>query len=102
MYILLYFAIIFLGIAKWSHIENFYNADKNNPIHVYATKLTDSHLKPNIKQQMRVNLAAQIFSNSVSGGILAKISSGKSIFALVMIRPLPHRIKLHCITSFAI
>lgn len=74
---------IFIGIAKWSHIEAFYELDKNNPIHVYATKLTEKHLKPNLKQKMKVSLAAQIFSNTVSGGILAKISSGESSFRIL-------------------
>ncbi|KAH9645946.1 hypothetical protein HF086_011408, partial [Spodoptera exigua] len=63
------------GVAKWSYRESFYNMDKSNPNFVFAPVLTESHIKPNVKQQMRVKLAAQIFSHSVTAGILAKISS---------------------------
>ncbi|XP_059046613.1 uncharacterized protein LOC131842112 [Achroia grisella] len=65
------------GIVKWSHIEQFYNQDKNNANFVYAPVLTDHHIHPNMKQQMRVKLAAQVFSHSVAAGILAKIASNE-------------------------
>ncbi|XP_045492431.1 uncharacterized protein LOC123691889 [Colias croceus] len=65
------------GIVKWSHIESFYDLDKNNLNFVFAPALTDRHLKPNVKEQMRVKLAAQIFSHSVTAGILAKIATNE-------------------------
>lgn len=66
-----------LGIVKWSHIEKFYDLDKNNPNFVYAPALTDQHIHPNVKQQMRVKLAAQVFSHSVAAGLLAKIAKSE-------------------------
>ncbi|CAB3234643.1 unnamed protein product [Arctia plantaginis] len=65
------------GTAKWSHIEAFHLLDKSNANFVFAPALTDHHLHPNVKQQMRVKLAAQVFSHSVTAGILAKIASSK-------------------------
>lgn len=65
------------GIVKWSYIETFYNIDKNNLNFVFAPALTEQHLKPNIKEKMRVKLAAQVLSHSVTAGILAKIASSK-------------------------
>lgn len=70
--------IIFISrTAKWSHIEQFYNLDKNNPNFVYAPVLTDSHLHPNVKQQMRVYLAAQVLSHSVAAGLFSKVASSE-------------------------
>ncbi|KAF9417911.1 hypothetical protein HW555_005056 [Spodoptera exigua] len=69
--------IVAVCIAKWSYKESFYNLDKSNPNFVFAPALTESHIKPNVKQQMRVKLAAKIFSHSVTAGILAKISSNE-------------------------
>ncbi|CAG4958764.1 unnamed protein product [Colias eurytheme] len=65
------------GTVKWSHIEAFYNLDKNNPNFVYAPQLTDHHLHPNCQQQMRVKLAAQVFSHSVTSGMLMKIAQNE-------------------------
>ncbi|KAJ2946544.1 hypothetical protein O0L34_g12599 [Tuta absoluta] len=65
------------GIAKWSHIRDFYELDKNNPNFVYAPALTEKHLNPNAKQKMRVKLAAQVFSHSVTAGILAKVTTNE-------------------------
>lgn len=69
--------VFVLGTAKWSDIEAFHKLDKNNANFVFAPALTESHLNPNVKQQMRVKLAAQIFSHSVTAGILAKIASSE-------------------------
>lgn len=65
-------------MAKWSHIQTFYEGDKQNPHFVFAPALTKHHLQPNGKQKMRVKLAAQVFSHSVAAGIFAKIASSKS------------------------
>ncbi|CAH2085875.1 unnamed protein product [Euphydryas editha] len=68
---------IIKGIVKWSHIKKFYNLDKNNPNFVYAPALTDQHINPNVKQQMRVKLAAQVFSHSIAAGLLVKIAKNE-------------------------
>ncbi|CAB3221839.1 unnamed protein product [Arctia plantaginis] len=65
-----------IGIAKWSHIRQFYELDNNNPNFVYAPHLTKEHLDPNTKQKMRVKLAAQVLSHSVAAGIFSKIAKG--------------------------
>lgn len=62
----------------------FYELDKNNPNFVYAPALTDNHLNPNNKQKMRVKLAAQVFSHSVTAGILSKIASGTVYFCICL------------------
>ncbi|KAJ2948553.1 hypothetical protein O0L34_g7808 [Tuta absoluta] len=63
------------GVAKWSHIQQFFELDKN-PNFVFAPALTSEHLAPNAKQKMRVKLAAQVLSHSVAAGMFAKISQG--------------------------
>lgn len=68
-------------MEKWSHVQKFYDLDKNNPNFVFAPALTEHHLKPNTKQKMKVKLAAEVFSHSVSVGILAKI--GNSMFSFL-------------------
>ncbi|CAK1597444.1 unnamed protein product [Parnassius mnemosyne] len=65
------------GTVKWSHIEAFYQLDKTNPNLVYAPQLTDNHLHPNCQQKMRVKLAAQVFSHSVTTGMLMKIAQNE-------------------------
>ncbi|CAG4994968.1 unnamed protein product [Parnassius apollo] len=65
------------GTVKWSHIEAFYQLDKTNPNLVYAPQLTDNHLRPNCQQKMRVKLAAQVFSHSVTTGMLMKIAQNE-------------------------
>ncbi|KAL3613000.1 Protein kinase C, brain isozyme [Castilleja foliolosa] len=64
------------GIAKWSHIEEFYRLDSTNPNFVFAPSLRQEHLTPNNKQKMKVKLAAQVLSHSVAAGMFAKISEG--------------------------
>lgn len=68
----------FTGIAKWSHIREFYELDNSNPNFVFAPCLTREHLDPNSKQKMRVKLAAQVLSHSVAAGIYSKIAKGKA------------------------
>lgn len=65
------------GLAKWIHIQNFYEVDSRNPNFVFAPCIKKEHLEPNTKQKMKVKLAAQILSHSVAAGIYAKISQGK-------------------------
>lgn len=77
MYFLIQCTYLILGTVKWSHIETFYNMDKSNANFVYAPALTEHHIHPNLKQQMRVKLAAQVFSHSVAAGMFAKIVSSK-------------------------
>ncbi|XP_045505816.1 uncharacterized protein LOC123702180 [Colias croceus] len=64
-------------IAKWNHIEEFFVLDNNNPFFVFAPALTKSHLSPNNKQKMKVKLAAQVLSHTVSAGMYAKITLGE-------------------------
>ncbi|KAH9640879.1 hypothetical protein HF086_015218 [Spodoptera exigua] len=66
-----------IGIAKWSHIRQFYELDNNNPNFVFAPALSNEHLDPNSKQKMRVKLAAQVLSHSVAAGIYTKVAGGK-------------------------
>ncbi|XP_022834724.1 uncharacterized protein LOC111362301 isoform X2 [Spodoptera litura] len=72
-----------IGIAKWSHIRQFYELDCNNPNFVFAPCLTKEHLDPNTKQKMRVKLAAQVLSHSVAAGIYSKIAQGKIYLMLI-------------------
>lgn len=66
------------GVAKWSHIKNFFELDKQNNNFVFAPALTKDHLNPNAKQKMRVKLAAQVLSHTVAAGIYAKVSDGNN------------------------
>ncbi|XP_063896832.1 uncharacterized protein LOC126056415 [Helicoverpa armigera] len=65
-----------IGVAKWSHIKQFYELDNNNPNFVFAPCLSKQHLEPNSKQKMRVKLAAQVLSHSVAAGLYTKIAGG--------------------------
>ncbi|KAJ2949380.1 hypothetical protein O0L34_g15292 [Tuta absoluta] len=67
------------GVAKWSHISDFHQADSMSPNFVFAPCLKKEHLNPNTKQKMKVNLAAQVLSHSVAAGMFAKISDGKHL-----------------------
>ncbi|CAG4923331.1 unnamed protein product [Colias eurytheme] len=65
------------GIAKWTHIKEFYDLDSQNDHFVFAPKLRTEHLAPNSKQKMRVSLAAQVLSHSVAAGMYCKIAKGE-------------------------
>lgn len=65
------------GVAKWTHIESFFNMEKANPNFVFAPALTQQHLQPNGKQKMKVRLAAQVLSHSVAAGLYAKVAQSK-------------------------
>lgn len=73
----LVFFFLKIGVAKWSHVQQFYEIDNNNPNFVFAPALSEQHLNPNSKQKMRVYLAVQVFSHSVAAGILSKIGNSK-------------------------
>ncbi|XP_048484363.1 uncharacterized protein LOC119691684 [Plutella xylostella] len=73
------------GVAKWSHIKQYYEVDNYNPNFVFAPSLTKDHLNPNCKQKMRVKLAAQVLINIVSVGMFAKISNGMLYFFIIII-----------------
>lgn len=55
-----------IGVAKWSHVQQFYEIDNNNTNFVFAPALSEQHLNPNSKQKMRV-----------AAGILSKIGNSK-------------------------
>lgn len=46
-------------------IHNRYNADKNQQYHL-VPKLTEAHVNPNNVQKMKVKLATQVLSATVS------------------------------------
>ena len=53
--------------AKWSHISALHNFQKEAGLH-FANKLTEKHINFS-GQKMKVNLAAQVLSRSVAGGL---------------------------------
>lgn len=62
--------------VQWSFIREFYESD--HPLRVrLAPKLTDSHICPTVFSRMRVKLATQVLSDSVSTGIAAFIAMGR-------------------------
>lgn len=61
-------------VVKWSDIEEFYNIERSQPNDcIAAPKLTSRHIYPNDFQKMKVNLAAQVLSGSVSRGMKAAV-----------------------------
>lgn len=61
-------------VVKWSDIEEFYNIERSQPNDCRAApKLTSRHIFPNDFQKMKVNLAAQVLSGSVSRGMKAAV-----------------------------
>lgn len=62
---------------------SFFELDKNNPNFVFAPALTESHLNPNLHQQMRVKLAAQIFSHAVASGLYGRIALSEFTSCLI-------------------
>ncbi|XP_030228789.1 uncharacterized protein LOC115555886 [Gadus morhua] len=57
----------------WKHISQFYELDKLHTIRM-APKLTDKHILLPAFSKMRVSLAAQVFSHTVSAGISAMVT----------------------------
>lgn len=62
-------------VTLWQYVNDLYNADKNNQYRL-APKLTDVHVNPNNFQKMKVKLAAQILSATVSAAFNTYISLG--------------------------
>jgi hypothetical protein len=64
------------GVASWNHLQSFFNLDRVQSIRL-APKLRDDHLEPPaIYGKMKVKLATQIFSHSVSSAIKAHVARG--------------------------
>ena len=53
---------------QWEHVVNFYNFDRRGGIRM-APKLTEQHIYLPMFTKMRVRLAAQVLSHSVTAGI---------------------------------
>jgi hypothetical protein len=62
--------------AKWEHISNVYNWDKQNIVQA-CYKLKDAHLTPLAQNAMKVSLAAQVMSHTVGATLNAVVSQGK-------------------------
>jgi hypothetical protein len=59
-------------IAKWGHIEQFYNLDVSDDTRM-CPKLTDCHILSDKINKMKVSLAAQVFSHQV-GSLMKRIA----------------------------
>lgn len=62
-------------IAGWRYIESIYQSEKEE-INKLAPKLTGSHIYPYKTEKMKVNLAAQVLSHSVSAATNYRVSTG--------------------------
>jgi hypothetical protein len=62
------------GTAHWRHVEELYELDKCSE-KARATKLTDKHIKPNCFEKMKVNLAAQVMSHTVSSAMVTAVQT---------------------------
>lgn len=62
-------------VASWKDIEALYNIDSKNSIRC-CPKLTTNHLYPNNFQKMKVKLATQVLSHTVSSAMLMATSGG--------------------------
>ncbi|CAI6342991.1 unnamed protein product [Macrosiphum euphorbiae] len=61
-------------LIEKKHLVSFYNEDSKNNLRA-APKITYSHIFPGPFEKMRVYLAAQVFSESVSAGMLLFLNS---------------------------
>lgn len=64
-------------IASWQDIKILFEIDSKSNTFRAMPKITNKHIYPNNFQKMRVKLATQIFSRSVSNAIKAAIISGE-------------------------
>ncbi|CAH0714112.1 unnamed protein product, partial [Brenthis ino] len=64
------------SIAKYDHIIQFYNHDKEKSFRL-APKLTNSHIKPTNYEKMKVCFATQLFSRSVAIGMCTYIDNNE-------------------------
>ncbi|ENN74456.1 hypothetical protein YQE_08948, partial [Dendroctonus ponderosae] len=60
-------------IAKWEHLEQFYQLDASIPSLRICSKLTDAHIVPSKINKMRVKNCTQVFSHSV-GSLMKRIA----------------------------
>jgi len=63
----------YYGIARWSHIDQFYNVDSQQKFRL-APRLTDKHINLPAFSKMKVKLATQVLSHSVAAGIETHIA----------------------------
>ncbi|XP_050515515.1 uncharacterized protein LOC126890548 [Diabrotica virgifera virgifera] len=64
------------GIAKWDHIEQFYQLDASEPLRI-CPKLTDEHVLRNKIKKMKVKNCMQVFSHQV-GSLMVKLVEWKA------------------------
>uniref|UniRef100_A0A2S2P4P3 Transposable element P transposase n=1 Tax=Schizaphis graminum TaxID=13262 RepID=A0A2S2P4P3_SCHGA len=62
-------------VISFNDIVQTYNIDKKNKKSRALLKITDAHIRPNSFQKMRVKLAAQVFSHTMSSTIRTCIST---------------------------
>lgn len=62
--------------AKWEDIQKFYSQDSQRSYRL-APKLTESHIKPNNFEKMKVKTATQVFSNTVAAAMNVSIDLGQ-------------------------
>ena len=60
-------------VASWKDISTLYDIDSKNPIRC-CPKLTKKHLSPNNFEKMKVKLATQVLSHTVSAAMLMAVS----------------------------
>ena len=63
-------------IASWSDIKSFFDKEQKLAIRT-APKLTPKHTNPSAFSKMKVKLATQVFSHSVSAGIYTYVALGR-------------------------
>lgn len=63
-------------VASWNDIEKIYDMEKNANYKM-AYKLTESHIRPNNFEKMRVKYATQVLSRTVAVTISTLVESGK-------------------------
>nr|CAI5819814.1 unnamed protein product [Callosobruchus analis] len=61
------------GIAKWVHLQQFYELDASDPSLRMCSKLTDTQINPNKVNKMKVTICTQVFSHSV-GSLMNRIA----------------------------
>jgi hypothetical protein len=62
-------------VASWRDITAIYEFDSKNSIRC-CPKLTNTHISPNGFQRMKVKLATQVMSHTVSAAMLMAVSGG--------------------------
>jgi hypothetical protein len=61
-------------VSSWKDVTALYNIDSKNPFRC-CPKLTKKHLSPNNFEKMKVKLATQVLSHTVSAAMLMALSS---------------------------